>query len=347
MGCGFTGSIADVSLYTRQLSAADVAAHYVALANQVKVAEPGNPSQPVYLATPATDSQTATVTDPSSKDASYVCAGGDLVSLSAACYQQEQRRLAALRAAAERAAKETAARAIRAVKVVARVAVKVGKIAYKVSGVQSIVSCVTDPTLSSCLQAAVTVVMIAAIVATGGAAGVADAAEGAAESATESATKETAEATAEETTTQAKSAFSLRNAGIGPGFGALGGALSGMSASEGWKQITLDTATGAAFGAVGGAPNGAGASVFAGAVAGAGNSVGQQLIGDGGHFSGISASAVGINAVLGAGTNGFGAYAGASEDRLGENWAPVVSAAFGVGEAGTCTIAAAFRAKMC
>jgi RHS repeat-associated protein len=76
---GFTGSIADVSLYTRQLSAADVAAHYVALANQVKVAEPGNPSQPVYLATPATDSQTVTVTDPSSKDASYVYAGGDLV----------------------------------------------------------------------------------------------------------------------------------------------------------------------------------------------------------------------------------------------------------------------------
>jgi hypothetical protein len=163
----------------------------------------------------------------------------------------------------------------------------------------------------------------------------ADAAEVAAESATDSATKETAE----ETTTQAKSAFSLRNAGIGAGFGALGGALSGMSAGEGWKQIALDTATGAAFGAVGGAPNGAGASVFAGAVAGAGNSVGQQLIGDGGHFSGISASAVGINAVLGAGTNGFGAYAGASEDRLGENWAPVVSAVFGVGEARAYTIA--------
>ncbi|MCW2932283.1 MAG: hypothetical protein JWM19_3245, partial [Actinomycetia bacterium] len=105
-------------------------------------------------------------------------------SLASAYYAQEQRRLAALRAAAERAVKRAAERAARAVKtaakVVARVAVKAAKVAYKVSGAQSIVSCATNPTLSSCLQAAAAVAMIAATVATGGAAGAADvAAEGA------------------------------------------------------------------------------------------------------------------------------------------------------------------------
>ena len=76
----FTGSIADVSLYTNALSATDVTVHYDGLHNQVLVAEPGgNPALPTYLATPTLDSQTITVTDPFGKNASYVYSGGDLI----------------------------------------------------------------------------------------------------------------------------------------------------------------------------------------------------------------------------------------------------------------------------
>jgi hypothetical protein len=45
----------------------------------------------------------------------------------------------------------------------------VGKAAYKYSGAQSVVSCVTNPTLSSCIQAAVAVAGAVLTVATGGA----------------------------------------------------------------------------------------------------------------------------------------------------------------------------------
>jgi len=76
----FTGSIADVSLYTTVLSATDVTAHYDGLHNQVLVQEPGgNPALPTYLATPALNAQTVTVRDPFSKNASYVYASGDLI----------------------------------------------------------------------------------------------------------------------------------------------------------------------------------------------------------------------------------------------------------------------------
>jgi RHS repeat-associated protein len=76
----FTGSIADVSLYAAQLSAADVTAHYDGLHNQVLVEEPGgNPALPTYLATPALNTQTITVTDPFGKNASYVYATGNLI----------------------------------------------------------------------------------------------------------------------------------------------------------------------------------------------------------------------------------------------------------------------------
>jgi hypothetical protein len=93
--------------------------------------------------------------------------------LSEAYAAQVARELAAARAAAERAAKEAAARVARAAKraatVVKRVAVAAGKAVYKASGIQSIVSCVTDPSLASCVQAAVAVVGVALTVATGGA----------------------------------------------------------------------------------------------------------------------------------------------------------------------------------
>jgi RHS repeat-associated protein len=74
----FTGSIADVSLYTSQLSAVDVTAHYDGLHNQVLVPEPGG-NPPTYLATPALNTQTISVTDPSGKNAAYVYATGNLI----------------------------------------------------------------------------------------------------------------------------------------------------------------------------------------------------------------------------------------------------------------------------
>jgi RHS repeat-associated protein len=75
----FGGSIADVSLYGGALTATDVTAHYGALANQVKVPAAGsNPADPTYLATPAVNTQTITVTSPSGKNAAYVYAGGNL-----------------------------------------------------------------------------------------------------------------------------------------------------------------------------------------------------------------------------------------------------------------------------
>ena len=74
----FTGSIADVSLYTAALPATDVTAHYDGLHNQVLVQEPGG-NPPTFLATPTLNVQTIAVTDPFAKNASYVYASGDLI----------------------------------------------------------------------------------------------------------------------------------------------------------------------------------------------------------------------------------------------------------------------------
>jgi hypothetical protein len=101
----------------------------------------------------------------------------DAEALSRAYAAQEARilraRLAALKAAAERAAKRAAARVARAVKkaasVVKKAAVVVGKAVYKYSGAQAVVSCATNPNLSSCVQAAVAVAGAVLTVATGGA----------------------------------------------------------------------------------------------------------------------------------------------------------------------------------
>jgi YD repeat-containing protein len=69
-----------VSLYTSPLAATDVTAHYDGLHNQVLVKEPGgNPAIPTYLSTPTLNTQTITVTDPFSKNASYVYATGNLI----------------------------------------------------------------------------------------------------------------------------------------------------------------------------------------------------------------------------------------------------------------------------
>jgi hypothetical protein len=131
------------------------------------------------------------------------------------------RAIAAARALAAALAREVVRKAAAVVRAVARVvakaavvvgkaAVAVAKVAYKVSGVQSIVSCVTDPGLSSCLQAALTVALV---VGTAGSGEIADiAAEGAldaAEDAGAAAAEDTAEATAEKTGTDTAESCSL------------------------------------------------------------------------------------------------------------------------------------------
>jgi hypothetical protein len=79
---------------------------------------------------------------------------------------------------------------------VKRVAVTAGKAVYKASGIQSIVSCVTDPSLASCVQAAVAVVGVALTVATGGAGAVLDVGlDAAADAATDVAVDTAADAT--------------------------------------------------------------------------------------------------------------------------------------------------------
>jgi len=69
----FTGSIADVSLYTTQLSSTDISGRYKALRNQ------DVPSGVTPPATPPVNTQTVTITDPGGKTASYVYATGALV----------------------------------------------------------------------------------------------------------------------------------------------------------------------------------------------------------------------------------------------------------------------------
>ena len=69
----FTGSIADVSLYTTQLSSTDVSSHYNALSKQ------DVPTGVTPPTTPPVNTQTVTVTDPGGKTASYMYATGALV----------------------------------------------------------------------------------------------------------------------------------------------------------------------------------------------------------------------------------------------------------------------------
>jgi RHS repeat-associated protein len=125
----------------------------------------------------------------------------EAISLAAAYAAQVRRELAAAALAAARKLKEAAERAAqvvtRAAKAVAHAAVVVAKAAYKYSGAQSVVSCVTNPTLSSCVQAAITVAGVALTIATGGAGAAVDvgldAAEDAATDAAEDAGTEAAE----------------------------------------------------------------------------------------------------------------------------------------------------------
>ena len=77
----FTGSLADVSLYTRDLTSSEVSGHYHALADIV-TAPSGNPflgggSSPA-ITLPTLNTQTITVTNPAGQHAKYVYAAGDL-----------------------------------------------------------------------------------------------------------------------------------------------------------------------------------------------------------------------------------------------------------------------------
>jgi hypothetical protein len=96
--------------------------------------------------------------------------------------------------------------AVRILKKIARAAKAVAKAAYKYSGAQDVVSCVTHPGLASCAKAAVTVALVAA---TGGEGEVeiaaADAAEGAGADAAENAATHTAEDATSETEDTAES----------------------------------------------------------------------------------------------------------------------------------------------
>ncbi|MBV9449023.1 MAG: hypothetical protein JO345_24310, partial [Streptosporangiaceae bacterium] len=78
----FSGSIADVSFYTRELTSSEVTSHYDAVQNQVKVQiSPPSPTNPsgIYLTTPTLNTQTITVGDPAGENAQYVYASGNLV----------------------------------------------------------------------------------------------------------------------------------------------------------------------------------------------------------------------------------------------------------------------------
>jgi hypothetical protein len=75
--------------------------------------------------------------------------------LTAAYAKQQARKLAKAARAAARAVKKAA-------KKLAHAAVTVAKAAYKYSGAQDVVSCVTNPHLSSCVKAAVTVALVVA-----------------------------------------------------------------------------------------------------------------------------------------------------------------------------------------
>ena len=77
----FTGSIADVSLYTTALVGRPTSPRTTTgCTTRCWSQEPGsNPALPTYLATPTLNTQTITVTDPFGKNASYVYASGELV----------------------------------------------------------------------------------------------------------------------------------------------------------------------------------------------------------------------------------------------------------------------------
>jgi RHS repeat-associated protein len=248
----------------------------------------------------------------------------EATSLAAAYARQVARELAAAARAAARAVKKAA-------KVAGRIAVVVAKAAYKYSGAQDIVSCVTNPTLSSCVKAALTVALVVGTLGEGEVEVVAiDAAEDIGTDVAEDVGADAAEDTAAQAT---KARFvvdsngevtDLSNRvlglgarmGIGAGIGATSGVAGGLIQGQ-WRdpwKLAADAAIGAGAGAVGGVL-GAGSSTAANVLVGAGSAAaagaGTQIVNNGG-FNGFSWSAVGVDATIGAIVPGAGAAAGAA-----------------------------------
>jgi hypothetical protein len=160
--------------------------------------------------------------------------------------------------------------------VVKRAAVTAGKAVYKASGIQSIVSCVTNPNLASCVKAAVIVGGPALSIATGGlSVGVEVAVDAAADAATDVAADAAADATEDVADTEG------------------GGVLDSLKETAGdvWTKIkpagtsrpVLQLGLGAAWGAATGAAANLGGGTLrstlgAGFASGAGDAVGTDVI---------------------------------------------------------------------
>jgi YD repeat-containing protein len=146
------------------------------------------------------------------------------------------------------------------------------------AGIQSIVSCVTNPNLASCVRAAVTVAGLALTIATGGAGAVVDAGvdaaadaatDAAADAATDAATDSAADATEDVTDTEGggglkETAGDVWNKiqpagtnrpglqlGLGAASGGIGNLADGSVSGKRGRTLVEDTAWGAVTGAAG------------------------------------------------------------------------------------------------
>ena len=154
----------------------------------------------------------------------------EAIYLAGAYAVQQARKAKAAALAAARAVKAAAARAARAVtkavKTVARVAVTVGKAAYKVAGIQNIVSCVTDPSVAGCVQAGISLAMDVSVVANGGTDAAAVVGEEALEEGVVGAGEAAAEGAAEEGSAATEAGSTAPAAGDGVRFSLLSSWLS-------------------------------------------------------------------------------------------------------------------------
>jgi hypothetical protein len=288
-------------------------------------------------------------------------------SLAAAYAQQQARKAAAAARAAARALKRAAAaRAARAVtkaaKTVARVAVTVGKVAYKLSGAQAIVSCVTNPNVTDCVEAGIAIVADASIIATGEAdigvvgaeAAVEDVAvDGLADAGEEGASA--AEQTAEEVTEQGGKSGSdkLKNAAIQMSIGGVTGAAGNVSsaAEEGrsGRQILEAGVVGLVTGALSDVPFARTiATVGIGGVTGAANGYPTQGIANH-NWSNPDLAGVGVDALLGGGDNlvGAGIQHWGGEARNGQTWGNLTSGVLSVAATGSCGMLDTLGASSC
>ena len=316
----------------------EISADFASMAATVAAAMASGAATAAELAARAADAAARTARELSayaaeeSAVASRYAAEAEYLAGAYAVQQARKARAAAL--AAARALKKAAARVSRAVakaaKTVARAAVTVGKVVYKASGVQSIVSCATDPSVASCVEAGVSIVMDATVIATGGAdagavAGL-EAVEGSVVGAGEAAAEEAAEGAAEEGVAEAGEGASEAEASSGSKFdgkdfgkqlavGAVSGGVGNtiMGYEEGQRGMQLfytglvGAATGAASNAGFGALGGMKGSVGIGAAAGFANGVGSQMVSNKSFsLSKVNYAWAGLDGALGAGENAAG-----------------------------------------